>query len=87
MTTFILIMILLALLWRPLMLLALILLLAALLGGCSTTTIPQQLLTCSPQPAAPEASSQREVGLYIVDLAAAGDDCRTKLNAVRGIVE
>lgn len=28
-----------------------------------------------------------DVGLYIVDLAAAGDDCRTKINTIRGLAD
>lgn len=73
--------------WQPALMVIALVMLAAVLGACSTTTIPAQLLTCSPQPPAPAAASQREVGLYIVDLAAAGDDCRTKLGVIRGIVE
>ncbi|WP_189424507.1 hypothetical protein [Devosia pacifica] len=61
------------------------------LAGCSTTgsTVPDQLLTCQPQPRSPAdnpAATDRDVALYIVDLAVAGDDCRTKLGSVRRIV-
>lgn len=63
---------------------------ATILAGCSstgrTTTVPGQLLTCSPQPKAPAAGTQRDVGLYVIDLAAAGDDCRSKLGSVRRIL-
>jgi hypothetical protein len=67
----------------------LIILVATILSGCATTgqTVPPHLLTCAPQPMSPPDPSQREVGLYVIDLAVAGDDCRTKLNAVRGIVQ
>lgn len=59
------------------------------LAGCSTTTpmVPAQLLTCAPQPPAPTAGTQRDVSLYVVDLAASGDDCRTKLGSVRRVLE
>lgn len=59
------------------------------LAGCATTTsvVPPQLLSCAPQPPAPSAGTQRDVSLYVVDLAAAGDDCRTKLGSVRTILE
>lgn len=64
-------------------------LLASGLAGCSTTAtmVPPQLLTCTAQPPAPTAGTQRDVSLYVVDLAAAGDDCRTKLGSVRRILE
>lgn len=78
-----------SLLWRPLLILALIVALM-MLGGCATSTagrVPGQLLTCAEQPASPKSPTQRQVGLYVIDLTAAGDDCRTKLNAVRGLVE
>ncbi len=61
------------------------------LAGCATTTpapvAPAQLLTCQPQPPSPAVATQRDVGLYLIDLAAAGDDCRAKLDAVRGLLE
>lgn len=60
------------------------------LSGCSTTAtvVPSSLLACEPQPIAPTApgTTERQVGHYIVDLAAAGDDCRTKLGSVREIL-
>jgi hypothetical protein len=61
----------------------------ALLSGCATTptpVVPSQLLSCSAQPKAPTAGTQRTVALYIIDLAAAGDDCRDKLGSVRRIL-
>lgn len=70
---------------------ALIILAAVLLSGCATTSVPPavppQLLACQPQPRAPLSGTQRDVGLYVIDLAAAGDDCRSKLGAVRLLLE
>lgn len=61
---------------------------AMALVGCASisSTIPAQLLVCATQPAAPAAGTQRDVALYIVDLAVAGDDCRTKLGSVSRIL-
>ncbi|MGB8601286.1 MAG: hypothetical protein WCD42_03730 [Rhizomicrobium sp.] len=44
---------------------------------------PEPLLICTDAPAVPDATDQARVGEYITDLWAAGDDCRTKLKAVR----
>ena len=50
--------------------------------------IPGDLLACAPQPAAPGSSAtQRDVGQFILDLAAAGADCRWKVGAVGEIVK
>lgn len=88
MTMVLLIAIVLGMFWRPIFLLVLLIALGIALSGCTTTrsTIPGQLLTCAPQPTSPPAGTQRDVALYVVDLAAAGDDCRTKLGAVRNII-
>jgi hypothetical protein len=60
---------------------------AIALSGCTTTgTVPLPLLTCASQPASPTEGTQRDVALYIVDLAEAGADCRTKLGSVRRIL-
>jgi|GEM_PF-2062359 len=49
--------------------------------------IPAQLLHCRPAPDVPgEGATQRDLALFILDLDAAGADCRAKLGAVRGIV-
>jgi len=48
------------------------------------------LLSCTPQPESPPhdaGATQRDVALYIVDLAAAGDYCRSKLGSVRRITQ
>jgi hypothetical protein len=49
--------------------------------------IPGDLLTCAPQPAPPDTGTQRDVGQFIIDLAAAGADCRSKVEAVAQIVK
>lgn len=49
--------------------------------------VPPSLLSCAPPPAARPVDSQRDVALLIVDLAEAGADCRTKLAAVRRVVQ
>lgn len=61
----------------------------SILAGFTTTrsTIPGQLLTCTPQPAAPDAGTQRDVALYVFDPTAAGDDCLTKPGAVHNILD
>jgi uncharacterized lipoprotein YmbA len=61
------------------------------LAGCASTTpvVPPTLLACAAQPKSPAdqaGATQRDVALYVVDLAAAGDDCRSKLGSVRRIV-
>lgn len=49
--------------------------------------IPNSLLTCSPEPVAGSVwLSQRDIAQYLVKLAAAGEDCRAKLAAVRRLV-
>jgi len=68
-----------------------IMLTVALLSSCTTTggpTIPTSLLTCPAEPVATSAwKSQRDVGKFLVRVAEAGEDCRTKLGAVKKIVE
>lgn len=49
--------------------------------------MPAVLLSCADAPAVPVGPTQRDVAAYLVDLHAAGDDCRTRLKAVRNIVE
>ena len=51
-----------------------------------TLPVPATLLQCSPEPAAP-ADPMTDAGLagFIVDLADAGQDCRGKLQAVKGL--
>lgn len=63
---------------------------AMALAGCSTIgAVSPALLSCARQPESPAevaGATQRDVALYIVDLAAAGDDCRSKLGSVRRIL-
>jgi len=49
--------------------------------------IPAQLLTCAPAPEVPgEGATQRDLALFILDLDAAGQDCRAKLTGVRRLL-
>lgn len=48
--------------------------------------VPAPLLTCAPDPAVPDAAMQGEVALYLTELWEAGEDCRSKLDQVRGLV-
>ncbi len=50
--------------------------------------IPNSLLTCSAEPVAGSTwIRERDVAQYLVKLAAAGEDCRTKLAAVKRLVQ
>lgn len=75
--------------------LGVLVLIGLLFGGCAKPrpaievtgpTVPDQLLACKPEPSPPATGTQRGVAHYVLDLAEAGDDCRTKLGAVRSIV-
>ena len=71
------------------------------LTGCQTTTpapevrvelverhIPATLLHCRGEPRPPaKPASQGQAARYVLDLAEAGRDCRSKLGAVRAEVE
>lgn len=49
--------------------------------------VPNSLLTCSAEPETGSTwVSQRDVAQYLIKLAAAGQDCRAKLAAVRRLV-
>jgi hypothetical protein len=48
----------------------------------SSTGISPDLLACDQQPEAPISEDDRDLASYILTLAAAGDDCRTKLGLV-----
>jgi predicted small lipoprotein YifL len=50
-------------------------------------TPPALLLECQGAPAVPDADTQRAVAAYLVQLEAAGADCRSKLAAVRRFIE
>lgn len=68
-----------------------------LLTGCGSSpprlaepprlTVPASLLSCAPQPELPATGTDDAVlARWILDLAAAGDDCRTRLDAVAKVV-
>lgn len=49
--------------------------------------VPPSLLTCLPEPKATQVwRTQRDVALYLISLAEAGEDCRTRLDAVARIL-
>lgn len=71
---------------------------AVILSACQTTRtitkieyqkiqVPESLLKCMPEPEAKAAwTTQRQVALYLVRLAEAGEDCRLKLAAVKRVM-
>lgn len=73
----------------------------AILLGCQTTKptvvtqvverqveVPKSLQTCSREPVAGTVwINQKDVARYMVKLAEAGEDCRTKLTAVARLVD
>lgn len=72
-----------------------VLLCGLLLTGCAPgpvvleprPPVPAALLACRDQPQPPAVvPNDAALGDFMVDLADAGADCRSKLNAVRGIV-
>ena len=79
---------------RPCHRFALPLLLSAMLfQGCGASppvlvrqVIPPSLLSCQPQPAPPDEADDTALALWIVDLAAAGDDCRGRLGRVKELL-
>ena len=77
---------------------ALPLLAALALSGCTTSPIvrpdtplrdriPSSLLQCADRPVAGSLERQSDVARWVVELDAAGEDCRRKVNAVGQIVE
>lgn len=65
---------------------------AGLLTACASSKpaleIPKSLLECKADPTVPpKGAKAKEVGRYIADLWDAGDDCRSRLGAVKGLVE
>ena len=74
--------------------------LVAALAGCATTPatrilpppplsdrIPPVLLTCPDRPAAGDLARQSDVARFVVELDAAGEDCRRKISAIKGVVD
>ena len=59
------------------------------LPGCGQSVVtkhipvPPEWLTCAPRPAAPAETTDKSVASFIVDLVEAGDDCRSKVRAIR----
>lgn len=45
--------------------------------------VPPQFLSCKAQPATPAETTDKSVANFIIDLMEAGDDCRSKVKAVR----
>ena len=45
--------------------------------------VPAKWLTCAPQPGPPADNTDRAVAGFIVDLVAAGQDCRDTVAAIR----
>ncbi len=79
---------------------ALLLCSAMLLSGCAAPEprllverrmerprLPPTLLICQDSPDPPDALMQREVADFIVRLWEAGEDCRAKLAALRGLLD
>ena len=51
--------------------------------------VPASLLACAAEPLAPDLDApgwDRTLALWIVDLAAAGEDCRGRLSRVKGLL-
>ena len=49
--------------------------------------IPDSALRCAARPAGGKVKTQRNVAAFIVDLDEAGQDCRSKLNAARTLIQ
>lgn len=76
---------------------AVLILAASVLSGCATAPtiserplrdrIPPSLLQCAPAPTPGDLARQSDVAAYVVDLGAAGEDCRRKVGGIKRIVE
>lgn len=71
----------------------LFLLCATLSPGCAPSVpvlvppvVPPGLLACQAQPPPPDAPDDSALALWILDLAAAGDDCRGRLARVKELL-
>lgn len=66
------------------------------MSGCGTQAIekvddkvdiPNTLLECKDEPVpSAQMKDQRELSQYVIDLAVAGRDCRSKLEGVKGLL-
>lgn len=45
--------------------------------------VPEKWLTCAAQPKAPDEDTDKAVATFIVDLIAAGEDCRATVAAIK----
>lgn len=75
---------------RQLRIPALIALLSGLLlTGCAQpkVAVPASLLHCQPQPGLELTMDDHAVARWMLDTVDAGEDCRTKLRLVRGLVQ
>lgn len=76
-------------LWRALPALPCVLLLTACGPGAPVVVrqpVPPSLLVCQPQPEPPASPDDTALALWLVDLAAAGEDCRARLGSVRRLL-
>lgn len=79
---------------RPRRLPALLCLLSApLWTGCAPSVpvlvrqeVPVSLLACQAQPEPPDGQDDQALALWILDLAAAGEDCRSRLTRVKELL-
>lgn len=65
--------------------------LISLSAGCAhdprQPLIPESLLTCKPRPTVPSGDyTDNDLAEFILRLEEAGEDCRQRLGAVRGVV-
>lgn len=49
--------------------------------------VPASLLACQPQPAPPDGPDDSALALWILDLAAAGEDCRARLHNLKELLD
>ncbi|MFA9204863.1 MAG: hypothetical protein ACEQSH_00245 [Bacteroidia bacterium] len=48
--------------------------------------VPPSLLVCQEQPAPPASPDDTALALWLLDLAAAGEDCRSRLGRVKDLL-
>lgn len=49
--------------------------------------MPPELLQCEPDPEIPDKMNDAELADYLLSVWQAGEDCRSKLESVKGIVK